>query len=294
MDVINQWGGQLSDNARGLLNSAADSQSVMPDVAQAGTDATINSSVNMGGLLAPTVYHGSPHTFDKFDLSKIGTGEGAQAYGHGLYFAENPAVADVYRSALSDHAIEVGGQRIKPTPGSIEDRAQAWVQGAVDAQPENPFQYAKKQAYSILGKSSSVADDIAKQIDQWQLAGAKVTGGGQLYTVDIPASAAANMLHWDKPLSEQPQAVQDALASLGEKMPDSKLRTGAQAYGLLQSRLRPAGTDNTVRDPVAASEALKALGIPGIKYLDQGSRANGGTHNYVLFDDSLAKIINRE
>ena len=34
-------------------------------------------------------YHGSPHDFDRFDMSKIGTGEGAQAYGHGLYFAEN-------------------------------------------------------------------------------------------------------------------------------------------------------------------------------------------------------------
>src|SRR4029079_2118814 len=38
-------------------------------------------------------YHGSPHDFDKFDLSKIGTGEGAQAYGHGLYFAENEGAA---------------------------------------------------------------------------------------------------------------------------------------------------------------------------------------------------------
>ena len=38
-------------------------------------------------------YHSSPHDFDKFDLSKIGTGEGAQVYGHGLYFAENPAVS---------------------------------------------------------------------------------------------------------------------------------------------------------------------------------------------------------
>src|SRR5687767_3158774 len=37
-----------------------------------------------------TVFHGSPHKFDKFDMSKVGTGEGAQAYGHGLYFAENP------------------------------------------------------------------------------------------------------------------------------------------------------------------------------------------------------------
>ena len=38
-------------------------------------------------------YHGSPHDFDKFDMSKIGTGEGAQAYGHGLYLAENEATA---------------------------------------------------------------------------------------------------------------------------------------------------------------------------------------------------------
>lgn len=48
-----------------------------------------------------TAYHGSPHDLPpveghpigKFDMSKIGTGEGAQAYGHGLYFAENPNVA---------------------------------------------------------------------------------------------------------------------------------------------------------------------------------------------------------
>ena len=42
-------------------------------------------------------YHGSPHDFERFDLSKIGTGEGAQAYGHGLYFAENEGVAKGYR-----------------------------------------------------------------------------------------------------------------------------------------------------------------------------------------------------
>lgn len=48
-----------------------------------------------------TAYHGSPHDFDKFDMSKIGTGEGAQAYGHGLYFAENEGVARSYRNKLS-------------------------------------------------------------------------------------------------------------------------------------------------------------------------------------------------
>lgn len=41
-------------------------------------------------------YHGSPHRFDRFDLSKIGTGEGAQEYGHGLYFADTEKVAKSY------------------------------------------------------------------------------------------------------------------------------------------------------------------------------------------------------
>ena len=38
-------------------------------------------------------YHSSPHDFEQFDLGKIGTGEGAQVYGHGIYAAENPAVS---------------------------------------------------------------------------------------------------------------------------------------------------------------------------------------------------------
>jgi hypothetical protein len=65
-------------------------------------------SVGTGAALAPRhatpevlktirAYHGSPHDFDKFDLSKIGTGEGRQGFGHGLYFAEKEDVAKSYR-----------------------------------------------------------------------------------------------------------------------------------------------------------------------------------------------------
>jgi len=45
-------------------------------------------------------YHGSPHGFEQFDLSKIGTGEGAQSYGHGLYFAQTEDVARHYRDIV--------------------------------------------------------------------------------------------------------------------------------------------------------------------------------------------------
>lgn len=56
----------------------------------------------LGGIAAHTVYHGSPHRFDKFDMSKIGTGEGKQQQGVGLYFAEKEAVAQRYADRLAD------------------------------------------------------------------------------------------------------------------------------------------------------------------------------------------------
>lgn len=46
-------------------------------------------------------WHGTPYNFDRFTLEHIGKGEGAQAHGHGLYFAENRAIAnDAYRERL--------------------------------------------------------------------------------------------------------------------------------------------------------------------------------------------------
>jgi len=49
----------------------------------------VEAGLNIAGVapIGMTVWHGSPHKFDKFDICKIGTGEGAQAYGHGLYLA---------------------------------------------------------------------------------------------------------------------------------------------------------------------------------------------------------------
>ena len=49
-----------------------------------------------------TVWHGSPFSFERFDLGKIGSGEGAQAHGWGLYFAEDRKVSENYKETLSD------------------------------------------------------------------------------------------------------------------------------------------------------------------------------------------------
>ena len=55
----------------------------------------------MQGMLPEPVWHGTPHDVDKFSMDKIGTGEGAQAYGHGLYFAGDEKVGKAYQKNLS-------------------------------------------------------------------------------------------------------------------------------------------------------------------------------------------------
>jgi hypothetical protein len=81
-------------------------------------------------------FHGSPHDFDQFSLSKIGTGEGAQAYGHGLYFADEEQVARGYRDALSARNLPVGmpfdmmERRMKANPGRM-------YEVNIDADPED-------------------------------------------------------------------------------------------------------------------------------------------------------------
>ena len=46
-------------------------------------------------------FHGSPHSFDKFTTDKIGTGEGAQAFGWGLYFTDLESIARNYADKLA-------------------------------------------------------------------------------------------------------------------------------------------------------------------------------------------------
>jgi hypothetical protein len=48
-----------------------------------------------------SAWHGSPHDFDEFDLGAIGTGEGNQAHGWGLYFAKKKSVSRNYQKELA-------------------------------------------------------------------------------------------------------------------------------------------------------------------------------------------------
>lgn len=291
-----------------------------------------------------TVYHGSPHKFDKFDSSKIGTGEGAQAYGHGLYFAEDPKVAGQYQRQVSSDVFRVAdGELFDPSKLEHLNVRNAARTGDLDS--------AIKRAQELARSNSPVADLAARDLQTLQ--SLKVRGGitpekGSLYHVDIPDEQINKMLDWDKPLSEQPESVRKVLADNWLAHPDDHANmTGRQIYEAVtkQFEASDAAWESLGKTPHdvtniqhAASEYLKKLGIPGIRYLDAGSRpynkaelvsaptatdarriaeqfkakgyenvrvfddygawfAEGtprGTRNFVVFDDSIVKILNRE
>jgi hypothetical protein len=124
---------------------------------------------------------------------------------------------------------------------------------------------------------------------------------GALYKVDLPDEQIAKMLDWDKPLSQQPEAVRKAMydvAGSGRWMnqggtrkfiePPPAWMTGGSSYARVGRLLD--------RGDAAASDALRQAGIPGIRYLDGDSRGTGaGTSNFVVFpgNEELLTILER-
>jgi hypothetical protein len=239
------------------------------------------------------VYHGSPHKFEAFDASKIGTGEGAQAYGHGIYLAESPKVAQGYKERLSASSYEKDSQSI--AYGKIWQRAAdaALETGtahpdysrAISSQIMDWVDSGKKPETFLRYNRVPLSAKPAYEAAIKEYAGLKKTEGN-LYTADLPDEMVDRMLDWDKPLSEQSQAIKKAMGSRYESWKNS---TGQDLYEALSEGL---GGDK------ATSDWLRENNISGIRYLDAGSRLQGGsgTRNFVVFpgEEKKVKILKRE
>ena len=240
------------------------------------------------GFVGMTAWHGSPHKFDRFDSSKIGTGEGAQAYGHGLYLAESPKTAEAYRQALSTWKTTLNGQPLTPDHPQFAAAMHIGAQGYEGALKQ------AKEAKRLGFLTPEFADqEIAKIV---ALKDAKITAvkDGHVYKVDLPDEMIARMLDWDKPLSQQPGMVQKVFDnswqhSLYRKRSDQDVGqfTGADLVNAF-------GADSHSRALFA--DDLRKAGIPGIRYLDGGSRGTGsGTSNFVIFpgEENALRILER-
>jgi hypothetical protein len=238
-------------------------------------------------------YHSSPHDFEKFDLSKIGTGEGAQVYGHGIYAAENPAVSGQGGTYYNQFMKRFSGP---------ESSAAIYLQAAgFDRQRAAQIMrdsIAKDEAHTAtLGVTGEDLANFNAYNTQRKEALARLESGAPVgprtYELNIKADP-AQMLDWDKPLGQQSDYVREALTPqrlglkaagpLGDKgwygWTDAQNRLVGRAQTkdvpaeifdpreMAQSVYRGVGTWK----PPEASNILNQAGIPGIKYLDEGSR----------------------
>lgn len=257
-----QMYGNANDRARTFneLNTQAAQESMQsgqmfgPKTRQLAN--TLAEAYNPIGM---TVYHGSPHLFERFDLGKIGTGEGNQSYGRGLYMAQARPTAEEYRKALSTPEVVLkSGERISsPQLGTGEDVAKAWLEEAYLNKDANPFNTAISKISKLRNSANNPMqfDDALNVLKKWQSEGANVDLGGALYKVDLPDTHIRRMLDWDEQLKNQPKHVRDLAKSLGMDMNDMG--------GDLLAK---------VGKGEEGKQILEKAGIRGIKYLDEKSR----------------------
>jgi hypothetical protein len=245
-------------------------------------------------------YHGTPHTLapeagaplGKFRTSKIGTGEGAQAYGHGLYFAGKRDVANYYRKGLSEKLYDgepYDGANPKHHAAKILD--ESWDRGSETKEYAREMEietYKEEVSWAkSKGEDASEMEAIVKVLEE--KSESKIKDGGSLYKVEL-APKENEYLLYDKTLGEQPKGVQDKLKKFlrGQEGEDTWQYRKDQDYRDI--------TNNVLEDmpEPEISKRLKEAGIPGIKYLDGASRSKGeGDYNYVIFDEADVQITEK-
>ena len=246
-------------------------------------------------LLSKQLWHGSPHSFDKFDLSHALSGEGAMAFGYGSYFTNKEGIARDYANKLvpewsreNKTINDIAADELKQANNNVEEA----INNLTDTLKESWSDKKRvKLAIQVLktGKPLKLADK-------------------NLYHVTIHSGKSPSeydYLRWDKPVTDkQKEVFKNILEDIVNSEQDyhkaselSRLKvlenphrkgeymdgSGSDAYMWLTDLL---GTEK------AASERLLKFGIDGIEYPAIGGTGGreGDAMNYVVFDDNAITI----
>lgn len=227
-------------------------------------------------------YHGTPHQFDQFSLEAIGTGEGAQAFGWGLYFASKRSVAEFYRdnvtAAQNDYFANY--DQLPDEVREIYMKFSEDWEDDPDAAETYQWQF---EAYGWTFEYDMYGDPVNLR---------PLAGEGNLYQVEIPDDD--KLLDWERRLDDQNPGITEAVRAVTDE------HHGEGTFDNWMEALGDGGDyrnwrDNLMEDVEDRELSLRlgAKGVPGLRYLDADSRiadADGNTYNYVIWDDRVVSV----
>lgn len=250
------------------------------EAASAGKLLTSLGDLNALKLAGISVFHGTgAGRFAKFDPEKIGTGQGAQSFGFGHYFAENPKVAKSYRTS-------VGTPKIR---GLTDEDMNNIPVGLVDELLDDGGIKAVDNWIAQFEDATDVRAETIKPVLQKLKSQGQVRFDSRPSLLDIDIDVTPDeLLDWDLPLSKQSKGVKEALT---REVPMSRHGGPGALFTKdeLENETMTAGEwiqgMRDEADPQAISGMLHEAGIPGSRYLDKGSRPQA--------DDLVDLVLNR-
>lgn len=251
--------------------------------------------------LFQSAWHGTPHDFDKFDLGAIGTGEGQQVHGWGLYFAQDRSISENrYKERLSKgNRVLVRGKEISEDDFYDLPIAERIAYEALEDNKQ--YSMSLDDIIEVLENDSAgmemyPEEAIAEAVNL--LRKGEVAYGdskGKLFEVEIPDNDV--LLDEQKPLSQQPEKVKKAIIAYYKTRPDYygeiddnvqlPQTAGKYFYKDVIYQLQREGVSQS-EAPKEASLLLNELGIKGITY--EGGRDG---RCFVVFDDKAVEVINK-
>lgn len=274
---------------------------------KAALDAAKSVLANQHGMVE--VWHGSPHKFDKFSMDKIGTGEGAQAFGHGLYFTDRQDIADHY-SKMADKGFFDTTQGTKTQSELFRTARQAAIDAGI-----TPLSQAETVANTVV-EGILESGSLTKYLKDYDVVGGKYgkyyqpvvdaikgfdpkKAKPKLYkTTLFPNRTDEVWLGWYDKADKKTWHNLEAQLRKEREYPEDTLNYIKGRITQLYADKAEDATGAALYDSIAeafggqkeASAFLKRAGIDGIRY-PAGSLSGGGEGtNYVVFDDSAIRI----